>query len=121
MASSPALSVCENEPIDFLRSQHDVAVHTRQRYGRIELYSKLENAGLEPIHMSFANTLLFPLALVKRLAERLTSGTHGESEVQPMNPALNRLLTSILSLESHLVPRLRLPFGLSLYAVARKR
>ena len=106
---------------DFLRSQHDVAVHTRQRYGRRELASKLNAAGLNPIHLSFANTFLFPLALAKRLAERILPGSSEESEVQPMSPGLNRLLTSVLSAEAYLVARFGLPFGLSLYAVAKKR
>ncbi len=103
-----------------LRSQHDEAVHTRQRYGRKELIEKLRSAGLEPIFVSYANCLLFPLALLRRGAEKLTSRKREGSEVEDYHPALNQLLSIPLTIEAWLLRRTSLPFGLSLVAVARK-
>lgn len=109
---------------DALRSRHDEAVHTRQRYARHELVEKLEQAGLSPERVSFANAFLFPVAFLRRRMERRPSENAeagpGESEVQAASPWLNALLTLPLNVESWLVPRVSLPFGLSLVALARR-
>lgn len=104
-----------------LRSQHDEAVHTRQRYGRRELIDKLGSAGLEPVFVSFANCLLFPIAVVRRVGERLLGLEREGSEVEAVSPFLDNLLVIPLRFEAWLLRRTRLPFGLSLVAVARKR
>jgi len=106
---------------DSLRSSHDKAVHTRQRYGKQELISKLHAAGLEPEHTSFANCFLYPVALLRRRAESWLGGGKEESEVQGAGALLNALLAIPLMIEARLIPRVALPFGLSLVAVARKK
>jgi SAM-dependent methyltransferase len=103
-----------------LRSHHDEAVHTRQRYGRRELMEKLRRTGLEPIFVTFANCLLFPIAVVRRKLERLTSPRAGGSEVQSVAGPLNALLLGALRIEAWWLRRFSFPFGLSLVVVARK-
>lgn len=105
---------------DALRSRHDEAVHTRERYSKSELISKLERAGLTPEFVSFANCLLYPVAVLKRKTERFSRRTPEGSEVQAVGAGLNRLLTLPLIVESWLLKRVALPFGLSLVAIARK-
>ncbi len=51
---------------DWLRGQHDRAVHIRHRYTARELAGKLSDAGLLVDHVSYANALLFPVAAAKR-------------------------------------------------------
>ncbi len=97
-----------------LRSHHDEAVHTRQRYGRKELIEKLRRAGFRSVYSTYANCFLFPIAVLKRLLP----GSHEGSDVKPVPAALNRLLLSVFRLEAKVVRRSRLPFGLSLIAVA---
>lgn len=104
---------------DRLRSRHDTAVHTRQRYGRRELEGKLRRAGLDPVFVSFANCLLFPIAVVRRAIERIHSSRTVGSEVEPAHALLNSLLLGVLRFEARLIRFTRLPFGLSLVAVAR--
>ena len=103
-----------------LRSQHDEAVHTRQRYGKRELTAKLRAAGLEPKLVSYANCLLFPIAVLRRVAERLLSSGREGSEVEAAGPVLNETLLLPLRIESWLLRHTSLPFGLSLVAVAEK-
>jgi SAM-dependent methyltransferase len=105
---------------DRLRSHHDEAVHTRHRYARKELTSKLEDAGLAPLFVSFLNCLLFPVALVRRWAERFGSRAHAGSEVERLDPRMNAMLLRVLRLEGRLLRLAPLPFGLSLVAVGRK-
>jgi SAM-dependent methyltransferase len=103
-----------------LRSRHDEAVHTRQRYGKHELGEKLRAAGLEPVFLSFANFFLFPIAAARRLGERVRTRAHAGSEVEAVSPVLNQALLVPLRCEAWLLRRTALPFGLSLLAVARK-
>lgn len=107
---------------DWLRSRHDAAVHTRQRYGKKELITKLRAAGLDPVFVSFANSFLFPVAVLRRWSERSKAPTTplGGSEVQPIARWLNGVLTSVLSTEAAILRRVPLPIGLSLVAVATK-
>jgi SAM-dependent methyltransferase len=103
---------------DWLRGAHDQAVHTRHRYHRAELIEKLRSAGLRVERVSYVNCLLFPLAPAKRLLERRDPA--GCTDLwQPPGP-LNALLGQLLGFEGRLLLRHRLPWGLSVVAVARK-
>ncbi|HLB12170.1 MAG TPA: methyltransferase domain-containing protein [Dehalococcoidia bacterium] len=102
---------------DFLRGRHDVMVHTRHRYQAGEMVAKLEEAGFDVQRVSYANTLLFPLALAKRALER--DGT-ADSDVKKTRGPLNALLTQVLAAEACWLRKGSLPFGLSLFALGRK-
>jgi hypothetical protein len=113
---------------DWLRGEHDRLVHTRHRYARGEVAAKLQGAGFVVEQLSWANTVLFPPAIVKRLLERrqpygddgLASEPGGEPDLwQPPGP-LNALLESAVAIEALAIPYgIPLPFGLSVLAVAR--
>jgi hypothetical protein len=71
--------------------------------------------------LTWANCLLFPPAVAKRLLERLQPVQRdNEPDLwQPPEP-LNTLLESTIAIESQVIPRnLPLPFGLSVMALAR--
>ncbi len=104
----------------FLYGPHDVVLHTSHRYSAPEMAAKLEDAGLKLVGTTYANTLLFPVALVRRLLARFTKSRPTDSDVRPVPAPLNSLLTHVLSLEAPLISRGRLPFGLSLVAIARR-
>jgi SAM-dependent methyltransferase len=108
---------------DWLRGEHDRLVHTRHRYSRDEVSSKLTAAGFEVERLSWANTVLFPPALLKRLLERSSNGndgTAGEPDLWQPPTAINAVLESAVAVEALAIPRgVPLPFGLSLLAVAR--
>jgi SAM-dependent methyltransferase len=106
---------------DWLRGRHDLAVHTRHRYGKRELREKLSRAGFEPSYLSYANCLLFPVAAAMRLAETVFELQRNGSDVKELPVAVNGLLTAILRVEAWIVRWGRLPFGLSLVAVAARR
>jgi SAM-dependent methyltransferase len=108
---------------DWLRGEHDRLVHTRHRYSRGEVAHKLNEAGFRVERLSWANTVLFPPAVAKRLLERSNghSGAGGcEPDLwQPPGP-INTLLESAVAIEALAIPHgVPLPFGLSLLAVAR--
>jgi len=102
-----------------LRSSHDAAIHTARRYRKEDLSSLLQQVGLEPVRVTYWNTILFPgLALVRRLRRTGSSAEQG-SDVRPVPGWLNGLLESILRLERTWLRRFDFPFGLSLIALAR--
>jgi SAM-dependent methyltransferase len=105
--------------LPWLWSEHDEIHHHKRRYTKTSLKRILHEAGLEHVAIGYFNTLLFPLALMQRLALRLTGGRHRADEMPPT--LLNSALSKIFAFERHLVSRIPLPIGLSLYAIARQK
>jgi SAM-dependent methyltransferase len=105
---------------NWMRSSHDEAVHTERRYTRRELEVKLARAGLSLTYATYANTLLFPVAVAYRLLGNLRSNRHKDSDVGPVNPLLNSLFLAALKLEGTVLRYSRLPHGLSLIAIGKK-
>jgi SAM-dependent methyltransferase len=105
---------------DWLRGQHDVGIHTARRYTAGEARSLLQKTGFRVAHLSYANTLMFPAALVKRMTERIWPPDVDQSDLTMDAGTLNRFLQGILSLEAPLVSHIGLPFGLSVIAVGEK-
>lgn len=105
-----------------LRGQHDTTVHTRHRYTVEELRAKLEATGFRIERATYANTLLLPLAAVKRGLEHiLPLAPAGSSDVAQDPEWLNKLLTIILRLEARLVQWVDLPIGVSAITLAQRR
>lgn len=107
--------------LEFLRSAHDAAVHTRHRYTRREVGSKVAKAGFRTVRLTYGNTLLFPVAAALRLAQRLTGrGQQRISDVREMPALTNALLRAPLALEARMLLNFDLPLGLSVLCLARK-
>ena len=103
----------------FLWSHHDVVTHHERRYLRPELTARVEAAGLRVLHASYFNTFLFPVIWAVRAIHRLLR-RRGGSDVRMPSPLANAVLTSVFGAERRLVPRMRLPFGVSILVVAEK-
>lgn len=99
-------------------SAHDVAHHHHRRYRRGELAQAARQAGYQIDLLSPFNTILFPLIAAARVAGKLS---RRESADDSMPPApVNGILRSLFGLESRLIGRMPLPFGVSLVAVLRR-
>jgi SAM-dependent methyltransferase len=105
---------------DWLRGTHDAKVSTAHRYTSKELSDKLVKGGFEVEFMSYANMILFPLALLKRFSERWRAPSQQDSDLAVNVGAFSRFLRSCLVLESRWIRRRRLPFGLSVVAMAKR-
>lgn len=105
---------------DWLRGQHDRIVHTNRRYTTTLAKELLENSGLVVEHLSYANTFLFPLAMLKRLGEKIFPPNDVKSDLALDVGILNKIFKFILSLEAPFVSNIGLPYGLSVIAVGRK-
>jgi SAM-dependent methyltransferase len=104
----------------WMHGKHDIATHISHRYTRGEIGAKLKRSGFTPVRLSYANMFLFPVAVAKRLSERLFSPHQTGSDLTLDPGPLNGVLRSILSAEAPLVSAVGLPFGLTVVALARK-
>lgn len=103
--------------LPWLWSEHDAIHHHKRRYTKASLEMVLKRAGLEVSSVGYFNALLFPLALVQRLALRLSRKRH-DADTMP-NHWLNRILGKVFVAERDLIDRINFPIGLSLFAIAR--
>jgi SAM-dependent methyltransferase len=97
-------------------SAHDIVNHHKRRYSKAGLKRLVTESPLRLDTVGYFNSLLFPLAI----AERLSSKIRGKDEANlSLPPApINATLERAFAVERHLVGRLPLPPGLSLFAVA---
>jgi SAM-dependent methyltransferase len=98
-------------------SAHDRVNHHKRRYTKRTLRAVVGAAGLKLHMLSYFNSLLFPLAVTSRLAERLFDKEDDSADTPPPAP-LNRLFEAAFRLERYAIGRLPFPPGLSLVAIA---
>ncbi|HEY2661485.1 MAG TPA: methyltransferase domain-containing protein [Caulobacteraceae bacterium] len=99
-------------------SRHDELHHHKRRYTKGQIQALIGATGLSLVRASYFNTLLFPVAAAVRVLKRVM-GSESEDDRMP-SPAVNGLLRGLFSLEGHWLAWARLPFGLSIVAIARR-
>lgn len=97
-------------------SAHDVANHHQRRYSRPGLKRLIESSPLKLERIGYFNSLLFPLAVAERLSSKLRGKNEADLKLPPA--PLNVALEKAFAAERHLIARVPLPPGLSLFAVA---
>lgn len=104
---------------DCARGRHDEAVGVTRRYRRARVAELLRGAGFAVERCEYWNAALFPVALAWRAASRAAAGEARSDLAMPPAP-LNAALAGWLSIEGRLGRLLPPPFGLSVYAIARR-
>jgi 2-polyprenyl-3-methyl-5-hydroxy-6-metoxy-1,4-benzoquinol methylase len=111
-----------------LWSEHDVALHHFRRYEFHALRKLLRDNQFKTVRLSFAMSLMPPLAwlsrkwlqpLTSRRGHRLTNDQDGAA-LPAVSPRLNTLLIKYLEGESRLLKRHRLRLGTSLVGLVQK-
>ena len=105
---------------DWLRGQHDITIHTARRYTIQRVVRLLEKSGFRTVRVTYANTILFPLAMAKRLSERIWPPAPDSSDLSVNVGVFNTFFKQILSSEAPLATNFGLPFGLSVLALGQK-
>jgi ubiquinone/menaquinone biosynthesis C-methylase UbiE len=108
--------------LEFLRGAHDRAVDADRRYARRQLQALLEGAHFRVERLSYWNTAFTPpIALVRWLSRGRSGGNESpRSDFRPLPSILNSVLRRVAALELNASRHVSLPFGTSLFAVARK-
>lgn len=103
-----------------LWSEHDEINHHRRRYSKSRLRRLLQATGLEPLRLSYYNSLLFlPIAGLRLLQKTWPSRPHPPRSDFETLPAKNRWLQAIFAAERFWLRRGSFPVGLSLVCLAR--
>lgn len=98
---------------------HDHRLGHVRRYDRAELERLVDPTSVDILFVGHFNVFLLPVAATFRLLERIVGRDLGNQERLPPR-AINWLLSWTFSMERHVVLR-RLPIGLSLAMIARRR
>lgn len=108
--------------LDALRSRHSMFAMERQRFTRSRLLELARRHRIQPLRVTYANSLLLPVALAKfRLWEPLLR-KEPASGVQPLPGWLDNLLYAPLAAEAALLRAgMDLPIGQSLILLGEKR
>ena len=105
----------------FLWGDQDEISHHVRRYTDASLRRSLHDAGFVVERSSYFNTWLFAPIAALRLARRLIRSPSAQRTDFDVGPAwLNGALAWLLASEAGVVSRTRLPFGVSLLAIARR-
>ena len=109
---------------EWLRSSHDDAVRTARRYTRKQAARMVRSCGFFVEKATYRVSLLFvPIALVK-LARKMVrpggTGEEGASDVRKHSAVVNAILSAVMKAENRLLKYFSLPFGASIFLVARK-
>lgn len=106
---------------EFLRGAHDKAVGAVRRYTRAQVRALLEGAEFAVERLTYWNaTLMPPIAVLRWLSRRQLARDEVRSDFRPLPSFLNASLARLATLELTASRHLSLPFGTSVFAVARK-
>ncbi len=98
-----------------LWSRHDERHHHFRRYTAKSMARLAQAASLKITHDGYFNTALLPLAVTSRAINGLLRREVADATMP--GPVLNNMLFRIFASERHLIGRLRMPVGLSYFAV----
>jgi 2-polyprenyl-3-methyl-5-hydroxy-6-metoxy-1,4-benzoquinol methylase len=101
----------------WLWSAHDTVNHHKRRYSKRALKRLIDQSPLTLKKIGYFNSLLFPLAVAKRVASKLSSSNDASIGLPPL--PVNSALERAFAAERHLIGNISLPPGLSLFAVAK--
>jgi ubiquinone/menaquinone biosynthesis C-methylase UbiE len=108
--------------LEFLKGAHDRAVEADRRYARRQLQALLEGAHFRVERLSYWNAAFTPpIALVRWLSRGRSGGNESpRSDFRALPSILNSFFRRVAALELSASRHVSLPFGTSLFAVARK-
>lgn len=117
----PGGSLILNLPaFEFLRSAHDIAIHTERRYKKKQLEILLRSCGFKINRCYYRNCLLFPFMALSRLLRKANAKANPESDVILPLAFVNNSLTKVLFADDWLAKRIPFPAGLSIFCVVTK-
>jgi Methylase involved in ubiquinone/menaquinone biosynthesis len=106
---------------EFLRGPHDVTVGTERRYTTRSARKILEQAGFQIEKLHYWNSFLFPFLVPWRVFGRTFGRSeNARSDIRPLPAFVNRFLQWTITSEVELQQHIHIPFGSSIFVVARK-
>jgi SAM-dependent methyltransferase len=105
---------------------HDIALEHKRRYSKKSLISKIKKTGLNIKTIGYWNSLLFPLEalfrIFKIILSKIKKQKSFQTETKIPSKFLNIFFFYLLNLDNFLFKKtISIPFGLSIYLVAKKK
>ncbi len=112
----------------FLWSHFDVINHHYRRYTLIGLKKLLSDCGFKVLKGTYFNFFLFPLIALARIWSRLYQAIFRSQDNKTHKFDLEKgckfadsILYGVFSFETHLLPKVNFPFGVSIAIIAQKK
>ncbi len=107
---------------EHLKRPHDKAVHTGRRYTARQLKHKMKACGLEPLKVSYRCAFVYPAALASALLGKIRREDERQrvSDLRKLPRLVNGILALAAAIDGRIVRNIGLPFGTSVFCVARK-
>lgn len=108
-----------------LWSRHDVALRHQRRYVAKEVRLLLQGAGLRVERLTYTVSAILPIVWAVRMGQKLRAASADaaaapRSDVVPTPALTNQVLRGLLDLENRVALRAHVPFGVTVFAIARK-
>jgi len=105
-----------------LWSSHDDFLDHRRRYTLAEVEASITSAGLRPKYRRYFFGLLFPLAALQRLADRMmtSSAREAKSQLAPAPAWLNAFLIILHDIERNIIFPINKLAGVTAFCLAEK-
>ena len=104
-----------------LWSGHDVALMHHRRYVAADIVTRLGECGLHKEYLTYTVSFLLPVVWAwRKWRNRRPPGAMPRADITEAPAFVNAFLRGLLRLESRLFLRFPAPFGLTVFAVARK-
>ena len=105
----------------FLWSVHDISNYHFRRYSKGELYNKLLRANYSIVRGSYWNFILFvPIGMSILFSKLFARKAVYSNKIFSIPVWMNNLLIKVMRLENKLVEINNIPFGISIFFIARK-
>lgn len=104
----------------WLFSYWDILHQHKRRYTKQGLVEILQRKGFVMKHISYFNTILFPLVLLIRVLKTAFRLHENGTDCYELPHTANSFLAKLFTLETRLATTHVLPFGVSLLAIAQK-
>jgi len=105
---------------DMLRGRHDVAVSLTRRFRRRDVEAILDEAGFQTARITYWNAMMFLPLAVWRWWSRGVGRDDAQSDLTLPLGWIDPWMKLVLRVEAAVARRVRLPFGSSVFAVARR-
>jgi len=103
----------------WLFGHHDEQLEHFRRYSMRALKRLIKECGFSVTYSSYFNFLLFPVAVLVRVLNNFSDKLMPLGTNKP-NEKINTLLYKVFKQETKLIPRFKIPFGLSIIVVLKK-
>lgn len=109
----------------FLWSSHDEALHHVTRFNIRGLKELILLNNFKILKISYFNFFLFPIIalvrLTKNIYQRIKVKNIKQTDLKKTSILFNKFFISILNLESKILKIINFPFGVSIFAIIRKK